>query len=131
MSNPSRPDQPDEATDETDDTQQAEAVSDPEHEPVTEILLSPEAEAQLPAEETKQPTERRFTAPSGFDAGPTQKMDTPADPATEVMPVSPIEPMAHQKSVAPQRMERLRPGALQPRAEPRVPAVCGRTGACR
>jgi len=68
MSNPSRPDQPDEATDETDDTQQAEAVSDPEHEPVTEILLSPEAEAQLPAEETNRPPERRFTAPSAFDA---------------------------------------------------------------
>ena len=59
-------------------------MTDPEHEPATEILLSPEAEAQLPAEETKQPTERRFTAPSGFDAGSTQKIDTPAEPATEV-----------------------------------------------
>ena len=54
MSNPSGPDQPDEtteaaaeATDETDDTQQAEAVTNLEHEPRTEILLSPEAEAQL------------------------------------------------------------------------------------
>jgi hypothetical protein len=102
MSNPSGPDQPDEVTDETDETQQAEAVTDPEHEPATEILLSPEAEAQLPADETKQAPERRFTAPSGFDAGATQKIDTPADPATEVMPPVPTEAMAHQKPVAPQ-----------------------------
>ena len=89
MSNPSGPDQPDEATDEA-DTQQAEAVTDAEHEPATEILLSPEAEAQLPAEETTQPAERRFTAPSGFDAGSTQKIDTPADPATEVVALGPV-----------------------------------------
>jgi hypothetical protein len=108
MSNPSGPDQPEEtaqptadATDETDETEKAKAVTDPEHEPATEILLSPEAQAQLPAEE-KQPMERRFTAPSGFDAGSTQKIDTPADPATEVMPPVPTEAMAHQKPVAPQ-----------------------------
>ena len=59
-----------EATDEADETEKAEAVTDPEHEPATEILLSPEAQAQLPAEDTK-PQERRFTAPSGFD-GSTQ-----------------------------------------------------------
>jgi hypothetical protein len=102
MSNPSGPDQPDEATRETDEIQQAEAVTDPEHEPATEILLSPEAEAQLPAEETTQPAERRFTAPSGFDAGSTQKIDTPADPATEVMPPVHTEQLAQPKSVAPQ-----------------------------
>ena len=105
MSNPTGPDQPDEATeaaeviDDTDETQKAEAVTDPEHEPATEILLSPEAEAQLPAEETNQPPERRFTAPSGFDAGSTQIIDRPSEPATEVMP--PVS-MAHQKPVAPQ-----------------------------
>src|SRR5258705_4594805 len=104
MSNPTGPDQPDEA---------AEAVTDPEHEPATEILLSPEAEAQLPAEETNQPPERRFTAPSGFDAGSTQIIDTPSEPATEVMPVSDApagvaaataftQSMAQQKPVAPQ-----------------------------
>jgi hypothetical protein len=107
MSNPSGPDQPEEAAqptaeaaDETDETQKVEAVTDPEHEPATEILLSPEAQAQLPVEQ--KPPERRFTAPSGFDAGSTQKIDTPADPATEVMPPVPIEAMAHQKPVAPQ-----------------------------
>jgi hypothetical protein len=113
MSNPTGPDQPDEpaeaaqAIDDTDETQKAEAVTDPGHEPVTEILLSPEAEAQLPAEETNQPAERRFTAPSGFDAGSTQIIDTPADPATEVMPV------AQQKPVSPQ--------LIPPRTEPAKP----------
>ena len=107
MSNPSGPDQPDEATqptaaatDEADETEKAEAVTDPEHEPATEILLSQEAQAQLPAEDTK-PQGRRFTAPSGFD-GSTQKIDRPADPATEVMPPIPAESVGAQKPVAPQ-----------------------------
>jgi hypothetical protein len=98
MSNPSGPDQPDEATepaadaiDETDETQQAEAVTDPVHEPA----------------------ERRFTAPSGFDAGATQKIDTPADPATEVMMPVLTEPMGHQKPVVPQ--------LIPPRTEPGKP----------
>jgi hypothetical protein len=103
MSNPSGPDQPDEASQkapeaavESDQTQPAEAVTDPVHEPATEILLSPEAEAQLPTEESDQAVERRFTAPSGFD-GSTQRIDRPADPATEVMP-----PVPGPKPVAPQ-----------------------------
>jgi hypothetical protein len=98
MSHPSGPDRP--ATDGADETQQAEAVTDPEHEPATEVLLSPEAEAQLSGGETNKPAQRRFTAPSGFDAGSTRRIDTPADPVTEVM--MPAEPMAHQKSVTPQ-----------------------------
>jgi hypothetical protein len=101
MSNPSGPDQPDDAgapavEAEADNTQPAEAVTDPVHEPATEILLSPEAEAQLPTEERTQPAERRYTAPSGFD-GSTQRIDTPADPATEVMP-----PVPGPKPIAPQ-----------------------------
>src|SRR3954453_24183521 len=99
MSNPPGPDQPDDAAEAADDTQQAEAVTDPEHEPATEILLSPEAEAQLPAEETNQPPERRFTAPSGFDAVSTQKITAPADPAAEVMMPVPAGPMAQQRTV--------------------------------
>jgi hypothetical protein len=131
MSNPSRADQPDEATepaaeatDETDETQQAEAVTDHEHEPATEILLPSEAQTQLPDDETNQQAERRFTAPSAFDAGLTQKIDTIADPATEVMPVpdapagmaagtATTEPMTQQKSVAPQ--------LIPPRFEPVKP----------
>jgi hypothetical protein len=118
MSNPSGPDQPDEAAEAagvTDDTQSAEAVTDKEHEPATEIFLSPEAEAQLPAEETAQPAERRFTAPSGFDAGSTQKIDTPAEPATEVMSVPATDPMAPQKPVAPQLIPPREPPGKPPR----------------
>src|SRR5690349_9108979 len=95
MSNPSGPEQPDDTSESTegaaaeaDQTQPAEAVTDPEHEPATEILLSPEAQAQLPCDEANQPAERRFTAPSGFD-GSTQKITTPPDPATEIMPPIP------------------------------------------
>jgi hypothetical protein len=106
MSNPTGPDQPDEAAesaaeviDDTDETAKAEAVTDQEHEPATEILLSPEAQTQLPDEETNQPAERRFTAPSNFDASSTQIIDRPSDPATEVMP--PVS-MSQQKPVAPQ-----------------------------
>jgi hypothetical protein len=134
MSNPPGADQPDEATepaaeatDETDETQQAEAVTDPEHEPATEILLPSQAQTQLPDDETNQQAERRFTAPSAFDAGLTQIIATPADPATEVMPVprmdgapagmaegtATTEPMAQQKSAAPQ--------LIPPRFEPVKP----------
>jgi hypothetical protein len=100
MPNPSGPEQPGDATDETQDTQPADAVTDPEHEPATEILLSPEAEAQLADQEPEKPAERRFTAPSGFDAGSTQKIDTPADPATEVMPPVPAD--VASRPIAPQ-----------------------------
>ena len=95
MSNPSGPEQPDETSEstkdtaaETDPTQPAAAVTDPEHEPATEILLSPEAQAQLPAQDADTPAERRYTAPSGFD-GSTQRITTPPDPATEIMPPVP------------------------------------------
>jgi hypothetical protein len=122
MSNPSGPDQPDEATepaaeaaDESDETKQAEAVADPEDEPATEVFLPPEAQTQLPDEEANQQAERRFTAPSAFDAGSTLKIDTPADPATEVMSVPRMHgaPAAQQKSVAPQ--------LIPPRIEPLKP----------
>ncbi|MDY6870717.1 MAG: DUF4878 domain-containing protein [Actinomycetota bacterium] len=53
--------------------------------------------------------ERRFTAPSGFDAGSTQKIDPPPDPATEVfprsegdLPGSGTDPFAAQKAAGPQ-----------------------------
>jgi len=104
MSNPSGPEQPDDPTDVAADdvaaTERAEAQSD--HEPATEILLSPQAQAELAQSEEDKPAERRFTAPSGFDAGSTQKIDTPSEPATEVMPPLPTEAMAQQKPVAPQ-----------------------------
>jgi hypothetical protein len=138
MSNPSGPDQPDEAAEEAagagdettadgsdeteapaqdeaseaDDPESATEVMevDPEHEPATEIM-APAEPAPEPVEGS-QPTERRFTAPSGFDAGSTEKIDTPAEPATEVFSVpdaptviaaaAATQPMAQQKTVAPQ-----------------------------
>ncbi|HEX3546072.1 MAG TPA: DUF4878 domain-containing protein [Mycobacterium sp.] len=57
MSNPSGTDQPDDVD------------KDPEPQP----------------QAGDKPVERRFTAPSGFDAGTTQKIDSPAEPATEVL----------------------------------------------
>jgi hypothetical protein len=122
MSNPSGPDQPDEAADEvaqaTDDvaseedaapaeeethdpepvTEVMQVEADPEHEPATEIM-APADPAPEPAE-TSEPAERRFTAPSGFDAGSTQTIDTPPEPATEVFSVP--EATVQQKVVAPQ-----------------------------
>jgi hypothetical protein len=127
MSNPSGPDQPDQleevtgevaetGDDETtgDDTsgQAAPAVEEPhdpepatevmesadsEHEPATEIMAS--AAESTVAAEVARPAERRFTAPSGFDAGSTQRIDTPAEPATEVFPPP---PGPAPKPVAPQ-----------------------------
>ena len=126
MSNPSGPDQPDEAADEVADAaddvaaEETEAPSesdaatesaaategdaatevmavDPEHEPATEIM-APADPTSAPME-ASAPGERRFTAPSGFDAGSTQKIDSPAEPATEVMYASDT---STQKAVAPQ-----------------------------
>src|ERR1700722_16662992 len=119
MSNPSGPDQPDEATEPA-----AEATVE------TDETQLPDDETRQPAhDETNQPEQRRFTAPSAFDAGLTQKIDTPADPVTEVMPVPRMdaapagmaagtantEPMAQQKTVAPQ----LIPPRFEPAKQPR------------
>lgn len=74
-----------------------------DHEPATEIIASPSAQAGTPGEPGD--AERRFTAPSGFDAGSTQKIDPPPDPATEVFPRSEVggtDPFAAQKAAGPQ-----------------------------
>lgn len=108
MSNPSGPDQPDDVTDDVkndavdaepvqtgyaQDAESATEVMNAEHEPATEIM-SPARQPQEQAE-TDPSLERRYTAPSGFDAGATQRIDTPAEPATEV-----FAPQA--KPIAPQ-----------------------------
>lgn len=84
MSNPTGPGQPDEATEEV-----PAATSEPE-----ETTEEVPAETSEPDEATEPPGDRRFTAPSGFDAGSTQIIDRPIDPATEVI--------AAQEPVAPQ-----------------------------
>lgn len=77
------------------------------HEPETEVMAT--APQQAEAAPGIEQGERRFTAPSSFDAGTTQRIDTPADPATEVFP-----PAGVQKPVAPQ--------VIPPRGEsPRPP----------
>ncbi|HEX5145007.1 MAG TPA: hypothetical protein VFW21_14175 [Mycobacterium sp.] len=45
--------------------------------------------------------ERRFTAPSGFDAGSTQIINRPPDPATEIMDIA-TGPIPTTKFAAPQ-----------------------------
>lgn len=112
-----RPDDPDAPDSDPDAGAEAEADSadaphdhdpvteviepDPDHEPATEIMAPAQPSAgQAPAD---QPAERRFTAPSGFDAGTTQKIDTPhqaQEPATEVFTAAPDS--AQQRPVAPQ-----------------------------
>ena len=76
MSHPTGSGKPDENTDEVAET------PDPEHEPATEVM-APATDVTAPAdpgvdETSGEPDERRFTAPSGFDAGSTEVL-----PATE------------------------------------------------
>jgi hypothetical protein len=77
--------------------------------PETEVI---DSESLAAGAETEQP-ERRFTAPSGFDAGRTQIIQTAPEPATEIMSVSDAPagaaaagattgPIAQSSSVAPQ-----------------------------
>ncbi|MGH3674960.1 MAG: DUF4878 domain-containing protein [Mycobacterium sp.] len=81
MSNPSGPDQGNEpaveSAGEAADVESAgaETVEQPAEQP-----QQPEAPAEIKGE-------RRFTAPSGFDVGSTQQIDTPPEPATEVLSV--------------------------------------------
>ncbi|MGV0605269.1 Rv0361 family membrane protein [Mycolicibacterium sp. XJ1904] len=119
MSNPSGPDQPEDGpegsdtsdvhgsenpeTPESDDARPADPATEviephADHEPATEVMSTaqPHTESAPGAEQG----ERRFTAPSGFDAGTTQKIDTPAEPATEVFSSPGVA--GQQKPVAPQ-----------------------------
>jgi hypothetical protein len=109
MSNPSGPDQPDEVTDEvteaaggetTDESGPTEVMRSqhPERDATTEVM-STTAPATGAAEEPQE-SERRFTAPSGFDAGATTRIDPPSEPTTEIMATAPPEPTP--KPVAPQ-----------------------------
>ncbi|MGE2833016.1 DUF4878 domain-containing protein [Mycobacterium sp. SMC-4] len=99
MSNPTGPEHPDKPADEV--PQGADAVGDaetevlpepdPDHEPATEVFSAPQSPGQ---DDPSDPGERRFTAPSGFDAGSTQIINRPQEPATEVF--------ASQKNAGPQ-----------------------------
>lgn len=133
MSNPSGPDQPEELPSGS-DASDVHASGNPEAaesddasptdetrtgpDPVTEVIEphgdhEPATEAMAPAQPQAGSApgidhgERRFTAPSGFDAGTTQKIDTPAEPATEVFASPGQKPVAPQ--VIPARGESSRP----------------------
>lgn len=100
MSNPRGPGQGDEPTDAHDDTRPSPTA---DHEPATEVIASPAPGAGQYAQTPEE--ERRYTAPSSFDAGSTQKIDPPPDPATEVFPRSEVagsDPFAAQKAAGPQ-----------------------------
>ncbi|MGE2726515.1 DUF4878 domain-containing protein [Mycolicibacterium pulveris] len=120
MPNPAGPDRPGDEVDETpvDDAERVDSAEsandahhdseaatevlpppDPEHEPATEVIS--QADATTEQAPVSQAAERRFTAPSGFDAGSTQQIDTPPDPATEVFSPPPGG-VPQQKPVAPQ-----------------------------
>jgi hypothetical protein len=81
MSNPSGTDENNEPV--------VDDVSSPETEVIDPAALAGAADAGVP----DQP-ERRFTAPSGMDAGKTQIIETAPEPATEIFAVSQGHPDA-------------------------------------
>lgn len=107
MSNPRGPEQGDEPTVPSaaggpgersgpDDVTRPSPTAD--HDPATEVFASRPADAN---QGDSADPERRFTAPSSFDAGSTQKIDPPPDPVTEVFPRSDPDPFG-QKPASPQ-----------------------------
>jgi flagellar basal body-associated protein FliL len=108
MSNPSGPDR------------NAESSSldraDDRPEPATEILAAqddvPDDGETTPQVPAGTPGERRFTAPSGMDAGSTQIIDRPPEPETEIMYLS-GEATAPTQIAAPQ--------LIPPRADAQQP----------
>jgi hypothetical protein len=106
--------------------------TDENNEPVEDDASSPETEVIDPAAlagadaEPPEAPERRFTAPSGMDAGKTQIIETAPEPATEIFAVSQghpdaaaagafTAPIPHAGPVAPQVI----PGRGEPQKPPR------------
>lgn len=113
MSNPGGPDQPDETSDSLSENADAETEvlpePDPEHEPATEIMTPADPSEEPPV----PPGERRFTAPSGFDAGSTQVIHRPFDSSgaqteafTSPKPVAPQVIPPHPDAPKPPRKRR-------------------------
>lgn len=105
MSNAGRPDDPDETTPESREAEtEVLQGAGSEHEPATEVFAPAEPQD---GDSTAGQGERRFTAPSGFDAGSTQIINRPNDPETEAFTVrdpgnAPTEAFGAQKPAAPQ-----------------------------
>jgi hypothetical protein len=126
MSNPSGPDQdggPERTPNGEDAASEAATdVTEVPADPETEVFAPPQVDEQdTPPEPTVTPGERRFTAPSGMDAGSTQIIDRPPEPPTEIfnVPADATEPSqffdAGGKVAAPQafpsRMDAPKPPA--------------------
>jgi hypothetical protein len=122
MSNPSGPDQgnepavesadesADDASASNDSVEQQSAVTydaPTEAAPIVEDhpteVMSVESTDTTDTEpsQDEQLAERRFTAPSGMDSSTTKMIETPSDPATEIIS-TPTEPIGPGKPVAPQ-----------------------------
>jgi len=76
----------------------------PETEVIDSVSLAKDAETEQP--------ERRFTAPSGFDAGKTQIIETAPEPATEILSVR--RPRQAPPRQAPTRGRSHSPDPLRP-----------------
>jgi hypothetical protein len=88
---------------------------------VTEAHTDPPTEVFAPPEPTVTPEERRFTAPSGMDAGSTQIIDRAPDPATEIfnVPADATEPSQFTDAVGAKVAS---PQSIPPRADaPKLP----------
>ncbi|AQA03794.1 DUF4878 domain-containing protein [Mycobacterium sp. MS1601] len=116
MSDPSGPDQDASGTGSEADTETTQAHD----EPATEVFAAADQTGDQQTEPAITPGERRYTAPSGMDAGSTQIIGrTPDEPATEVF-APPTDP-AFAVQGAPRPAG---PQTIPPRTE--VPKIPGR-----
>jgi hypothetical protein len=76
----------------------AEAAAEPAVDATDDatVVMPPASPPDPPAEEP----ERRFTAPSAFDAGSTQQIERPPEPATEIIS-APTEPLFRRRRATP------------------------------
>lgn len=127
MSNPTGPDREAEpvpgSAEEASTTEQATAsdpvAPDEADEPATEVI-SPAAPQPEPLR-TDQPAARRFTAPSGFDAGATEQIDPGPEPATEILAVGDAPAGAAARSAATEQFDPPKtaaPQSIPPRGDP-------------
>lgn len=121
MSDPSGPDQDAEPNAPGDTASEADTDSTPAHdEPATEVFATQDRDPER-TEPALDPGERRFTAPSGMDAGSTQIIDRTPEPATEIlnMPSSADPAFAPPMMPPPGSPPRpVAPQAIPPRNEP-------------
>ena len=90
----------------------------------TEVISTPDSDSE-PAHSLIVPGERRFTAPSGMDAGSTQVIRQNPDPVTEIIDmgaagIAVAGTGAHPRTAAPRE--------IPPRRRPRMPIRSGRWG---